>query len=147
MAINNAVFIDTNVLIYTKLSLSPFHQKAIEQLQTLEATGTQLWISRQTIREYLSALTRSNDLSAPIPTASLVEDSRLFASQFSVAEDNSDVTERLLTLIEQVSVGGKQIHDANIVATMQAYKIPSLLTHNTQDFNRFANLITVIPLA
>jgi predicted nucleic acid-binding protein len=146
MAIAKAVFIDTNVLIYAKLSLSPFHQQAVEKLQTLEAAETQLWISRQILREYLSALTRSNNLTAPISITALLEDVRYFVSQFQVAEESRETTERLLILIEQVSVGGKQIHDANIVATMQAYEISTLLTHNTQDFNRFSNVVTVVPL-
>ncbi|MBW4471772.1 MAG: type II toxin-antitoxin system VapC family toxin [Stenomitos rutilans HA7619-LM2] len=146
MATHNAVFIDIDVLIYAKLSLSPFHRQAVERLQTLEIAGTQFWISSQIIREYLSALTRPSDLSAHILVATLVEDSHYFVSQFEVAEDNRETTERLLTLIEQVSVGGKQVYDANIVATMQAYEIPSLLTHNTQDFNRFSNLVTLMPL-
>jgi hypothetical protein len=63
-----------------------------------------------------------------------------------MSEDNPQVTERLLTLMEQVAVGGRQVHDANIVATMQAYGINQLLTHNTVDFDRFAELITVLPL-
>ncbi len=35
---------------------------------------------------------------------------------------------------------------ANIVATMQAYGIRHLLTHNTDDFKRFSGLITVLPI-
>ena len=33
-------------------------------------------------------------------------------------------------------IGGKQVHDANIVATMLAYGISSVPTHNTADFKR-----------
>lgn len=69
-----------------------------------------------------------------------------FLNRFQVAEDNRQVTDRLLTLVEKISIGGKQIHDANIVATMLTYNIPSLLTHNTDDFKRFSHLITVLPL-
>jgi len=43
-------------------------------------------------------------------------------------------------------MGGRQVHDANIVATMQVYGITHLLTHNTDDFARFAHLITVVLL-
>ncbi|MGH7966313.1 MAG: VapC toxin family PIN domain ribonuclease, partial [Candidatus Binatia bacterium] len=57
------------------------------------------------------------------------------------------VTERLLALMEQIAIGGKQVHDANIVATMLAYGIPTLLTNNTNDFARFSGHITVVPLA
>ena len=45
-----------------------------------------------------------------------------------------------------MEIGGKQIHDANVVATMLASGIPALLTHNVSDFDRFRNLIQVISL-
>ena len=71
---------------------------------------------------------------------------RSFAARFHVAEESVHVTERLLALMEQFSTGGKQIHDANIVATMQVYDIERLLTHNMRDFDRFSSLITLLPL-
>jgi len=69
-----------------------------------------------------------------------------FQRQFIVAEDDARVTSRLLHLLTAVTVGGKQIHDANIVATMLEYNIPRLLKHNTADFARFSSFITVEPL-
>jgi predicted nucleic acid-binding protein len=63
-----------------------------------------------------------------------------------VAEDGPRVTDRLLRLLLTIPVGGAQIHDANIVATMEVYGIGRLLTHNTTDFARFGGLITVVPL-
>ncbi len=58
-----------------------------------------------------------------------------------------DVTARLLALVQAVPMGGKQIHDANLVASMQAYGIPRLLTNNVADFKRFGPWITVVPMA
>ncbi len=43
-------------------------------------------------------------------------------------------------------MGGKQIHDANIVATMQVYNISHLFTLNIADFMRFSSFITLIEL-
>ncbi len=143
---DNPVFIDTNILIYANLALSPFHVQAIQRLQALVEQGIELWISRQTLREYLAGMTRRGDLTGEIPVSSLVVDVQYFAKSFRLAEDNSQVTERLLTLMEEISSGGKQVHDANIVATMLVYGIPQLLTHNTGDFARFSELITVLPL-
>jgi len=40
-------------------------------------------------------------------------------------------------------LGGKQVHDANIVATMQAYGIPALLTHNIKDFEQFGEVVRI----
>src|SRR5437773_9652179 len=44
-------------------------------------------------------------------------------------------------------VKGKQVHDANIVATMLGHGLDHILTHNTADFERFRGLIDVVPLA
>jgi predicted nucleic acid-binding protein len=71
---------------------------------------------------------------------------RFFQSRFRVAEDGPQVTEKLLELMEQVTFGGRQIHDANIVATMLAYGVNRLLTHNVGDFTRFSQFITILPL-
>ncbi|MBR8834930.1 MAG: type II toxin-antitoxin system VapC family toxin [Stigonema ocellatum SAG 48.90 = DSM 106950] len=143
---DNPVFIDTNILVYANLALSPFHLQATEQLQAFAEQGVELWISRQIFREYLAAMTRQGDFTGTIPASSLVADVQYFAHSFQVAEDNSQVTEKLLTLMEDIPIGGKQVHDANIVATMLVYSIPRLLTHNTSDFARFSELITVLPL-
>ncbi|MFK0731655.1 MAG: type II toxin-antitoxin system VapC family toxin [Gloeotrichia echinulata IR180] len=143
---NNSIFIDTNILVYANLSLSPFYVLAKERLQAFAEQGIDLWISRQTLREYLAAMTRRSDLTGAIPVASLVADVRDFPNYFRLAEDSSQITERLLTLMETIPSGGKQVHDANIVATMLVYGIPQLLTHNTADFARFSELITVLPL-
>lgn len=140
------VFVDTNVLIFAHLSLSPLHPSALTQLQDLQNAGTELWISRQVMREYLSAMTRPGTLTQSIPVSSLVNDVTGFTQSFRIAEEGPAVTANLLNLISSISVGGKQVHDANIVATMQAYGIGRLLTHNTADFARFSATISVLPL-
>jgi predicted nucleic acid-binding protein len=59
---------------------------------------------------------------------------------------NPDVISVLEQLIQNYPVAGKQIHDANIVATMKVYGIKYLLTNNISDFARFDQLINLIPL-
>jgi len=66
-----------------------------------------------------------------------------FIERFEVADDTSAVTERLLGLLNELKIGGKQVHDANIVATMLANDIPCLLTHNVKDFQRFDQIIRI----
>jgi len=46
MATDDAVFIDTNVLVYAKLSMSPFHEAAQRWLERLQVQQTELWIGR-----------------------------------------------------------------------------------------------------
>ena len=43
------------------------------------------------------------------------------------------------------SFAGRQVHDANIVATMLAHGENRLLTFNGADFRRFVRLIEVVP--
>jgi len=51
-----------------------------------------------------------------------------------------------LALVTAVPTRGRRIHDANIVATMLVSGVRRVLTHNTDDFVRFAAFIEVIPL-
>lgn len=143
---DNRVFIDTNILVYARAAQSPFHNAALQVIQSLDDSEVEIWISRQILREYLSTLTRPQQFTNPLSLETLIEDIHLFQTRFRVAEDNLQVTQQLLTLMEQIYIGGRQVHDANIVATMQIYGISQLLTHNIADFNRFSNLITVLPL-
>jgi predicted nucleic acid-binding protein len=140
------VFVDTNILIYTTMLDSPFHARASQALDEFEKESVQLWISRQVLREYLAALTRGDPLTLPVPLADLISDVRVFESHFRVAEDGHGVTEHLLAIVGTIPVGGKQVHDANIVATMLAHGIPRLFTHNVGDFHRFSTLIEILPL-
>lgn len=141
-----SIFVDTNVLVYANLAASPFHDQAVKQLNTLSEQGHTVWISRQVLREYLASMTRREQLTGNIPVAPLLEDVRRFSEHFHLAEDSEAVTARLLVLMEQIPIGGAQVHDANLVATMQVYGITHLLTHNLKDFERFTGLITVLPL-
>jgi len=132
--------------VYANVSESPFHQAALQAIQNQYDAGITLWISRQVLREFLMTLSRPQAFINPRPVAIVIERTRFFQTQFRVADDTAQVTERLLSLMEEIPSGGRQVHDANIVATMLVYGIPQLLTHNTSDFARFSGLITVLPL-
>jgi predicted nucleic acid-binding protein len=47
-------------------------------------------------------------------------------------------------LCRRYSFGGRQVHDANVVATILAHGELRLLTFNEADFRRFAGLIEVV---
>ena len=146
MTAADPVLVDTNVLIYHQIALSPFHAAARSQLHDLAAAGNPLWLSRQILREYLAAMSRPGTLTPSLPMTTLIADVQTFESRFLIAEDGSAVTVHLLSLLASISCSGKQVHDANIVATMLSHGIPRLLTHNVADFSRFAGVITVVPL-
>ena len=139
---DNALFVDTNVLVYANVIETPFHEQALAAINTAHQANRTLWISRQVIREYLVTMTRPQAFEN-LPRATVLEQIGEFTERFAVADDTSAVTKRLLHLLADYPLGGKQVHDANIVATMQAYGIPALLTHNVKDFERFGQTVGI----
>lgn len=140
------VLVDTNVLVYASLRNSEWHTKAVQALHTELQSGAEMWVSRQILREYLAVMTRPGTTTLASPAVTATSDVIAFERMFQVADETSDVTARLVTLVRSVSVGGKNIHDANLVATMQAFGISRLLTHNVADFKRYGASITVVPI-
>ena len=141
-----ACFLDTNVLVYAASLSAPLHQRAAEEIRRRHESKQDLWISRQVLREYLVTLSRPQAYSNPKPLRELAGDVRYFLSHFLVADEAPAVTEKLLELIEQTETSGKQIHDANIVATMLVNGVTELLTNNPGDFARYSGVIRIIPL-
>lgn len=138
----DSLFVDTNVLVYANVLEAPLHACALDAIHAARQAGRVLWISRQVIREYLVVMTRPQAFEN-LPRTTVLEQVHRFVAHFQVADETPAVTAHLLALMETYAIGGKQVHDANLVATMQAHHIRCLLTHNTQDFQRFGDRITV----
>jgi len=142
----SAVFVDTNILIYATNPLSPWHRMALDALNHHRGQRTELVISTQVLREYLAAATRLDPEARRPPSRAVLTNVKAFESEFRVMEDRLLVFQRLIEIIDGVPGAGRQIHDANIVATMQVYGIQLLLTHNVAHFRRFTGLINLVPL-
>lgn len=137
------LFVDSNVLVYAQLSESPWHEPARQALQHAAKAQRPLWISRQVIREYAVIMSRPQTFAQPLSPSILIERIGYLRQHFRIADDTSAVTEALLKLLKNYAIGGKQVHDANIVATMQVQGIRHLLTHNEKDFARFGDGLVV----
>ena len=91
-------------------------------------------------------MTRQQTWGKPLTLSQAVTDTAGFVRQFTVLEDSASVWEQLIMLSRRYSFAGRQVHDANIVATMLAHGERRLLTFNVADFRRFARLIEVLVL-
>ena len=138
------MFIDTNVLVNSRILEAPQHSIARLHLERAFSGNEPLAISRQIIREYLAVVTRPQNWPVPITYDQALEDVNSLLSTYEILEDGPVVTDQLLDLCRSVSAGGKQIHDANIVATMLAYGERRLLTLNTADFRRYTDRIELV---
>ena len=78
--------------------------------------------------------------------AEAVGNVRAIQERTTLLEEDSRVTDRLLRLLDDVECGGKQVHDANVVATLLVHGIGTIVTMNTRDFERFASYVSVVRL-
>lgn len=140
------MFIDTDVFINSRIPDAPAHVVARDRLEHALQDDESLRISRQIIREYLSVVTRPQTWSAAISREEALDDANSLMKNFEILEDGPLVTESLLVLCREVLVGGRQIHDANIVATMLAHGERRLLTFNVTDFRRFEGRIELVEI-
>ena len=136
-------FVDSNVLVYATASTAPLRDRARVALARL-AVGEPLSLSRQILREYVAAMTRPQTWGKALTLTEAIADAAAFAQRFAILEDGPSVWDQLLRLSRAYSFAGRQVHDANIVATVLAHGEPRLLTYNEADFRRFTALIEVV---
>lgn len=140
------MFVDTNVLVRARFRTAPCHEAARATLARAGMNSEPIRISRQIVREYLVTVTRPQDWSDPLPVAQALRDVEWFCSTFEVLEDGESVTRLLVAFISDLPIAGKQVHDANIAATMLAHDERLLLTFNAKDFRRFGERIELVEI-
>lgn len=140
------VFVDSNILVYAAVESSVFNQRSVDALSVLWSRGVRLCISRQVLREFASVLTRPGLFDPPFNTSTACTAVQDLINDFDLLEDGPQTTESWLQLLARFDVQGKQVHDANIIATMLSHKVECLLTHNAADFARYGSLVRLLPL-
>jgi hypothetical protein len=69
------------------------------------------------LREYLAAVTRPQATAPGLPVETAISDVRQFRMAFRVAQERASALDRLIEILSAHRVAGRQVHDANIVAT------------------------------
>ena len=140
------MFLDTNVLVRARFATAPGHGFARRWMRQVGESGEALRISRQVMREYLATVTRPQPWSPPVAMDAALGHVASLEAHFEILEDGPGVTEILTRLCREVPVAGKQVHDANIVATMLAHGERRLLTFNESDFRRYGERIALMDM-
>ncbi len=144
--VGEAIFVDTNVVVHARNADSPDHAAAVARLSALEQAGTELWISRQVLREFAVVVSKQMMARGSYDVELLAQEIEKLESEYIVADEDADVTRHWKQLIKTQQVKGKPIHDANIAATMLAFGVRRLLTQNVADFRRYEPQIEVMEL-
>lgn len=145
MKVAERVFLDTNVLLAATDPGRAEHASALRVFNDWPAGGTTLFASGQVLGEYLVVATRpvkANGLGLTRQEA--LGNVQAFLGRVHLLDEDVETCERLLELMRTVDVSGKQVHDANIVATMQRGGVRALLTRNRDDFERFGHLVELV---
>jgi predicted nucleic acid-binding protein len=144
MTMDARAFVDTNVLLRALMPQLPLHKPCEALIQKMWTDSVELWINRQIIREYLVQALHPNTFSPPLTVAQVTPQISLITALFRTADETHQTTSELLRLLQMYEIRGKQVHDANLVATMKVYGIETLLTLNIGDFKRFEPAISII---
>lgn len=142
-----AVFLDTNVLLTAATPARQHHRAALEVLNDWPARGLRLCISSQVVREWMVVATRPPEVNGlGLSVVDALFNARAFLSRLHLLEETPRALDRMLALVENTQAAGKQIHDAQIVATALEHGVSKLLTANVGDFTRFGAKIEVVDL-
>lgn len=140
------MLLDSNILLRT---LQPHHEQyslADQAVQLLPKQGEELHIVPQNLIELWAVATRpvaQNGLGMNIEQAA-AELTRL-KTLFNFLADTSAIYPVWESLVIQYQVSGKPTHDARLVAAMHVHGLKSILTFNTSDFTRYADIKIVHP--
>lgn len=140
------VFLDTNILLRMILTQMNQHAEVDALVKRIIREGAELWINGQVIREFIVQATHPRTLAEPLTIEQVVREIETMKPLFQIADETAAVRDKLLELLQQYPTQGKQVHDANLVATMMAYEIDTLLTLNVDDLKRFGDKIKITSL-
>lgn len=141
------VMLDTNVLLAATDEGRAEHRDALTVVNDWAAKRTDLCTSGQILREYLAVATRPVEKNGlGLHLADAVGNVRAIRKRTTLLSEDSKVADRLLGLLTDVDCRGKQVHDANLVATMLVHGLGAIVTMNLEDFARFERHVTLIQL-
>ncbi len=141
------LLLDTNVLLSATTPARSQHEQALRALNDWPNDGIGICTSGQVLREYLVVATRGLELNGlGLSIADALANRDRLEARMRFLEETHAVAVRLRHLVQSLACTGKQIHDANVVATALAHGVERILTENVGDFAQFAHLVEIVAL-
>jgi predicted nucleic acid-binding protein len=136
---------DTNLLLRLADPDSAQHSIATQALARLFRQSDEIFLTPQNFIEFWAVATRPieangfgwNSERAAREVAELLE-------RFPLLPDSPEIFTRWLDLVKQLPAHGKRVHDARLVAVLQAHKVEHLITFNSSDFAAFGSIISLV---
>jgi predicted nucleic acid-binding protein len=140
------ILADTNILLRRIQRSHPQHRLTRATIARINERGDVLCVTTQNLIECWAVCTRpvaSNGLGL-LPA---VADRILTRIESAVLRltDLDSVYAEWKRLVTEHSVSGKKSHDARLVAAMKVHGVMHVLTFNSDDFQRYENIVTIHP--
>jgi predicted nucleic acid-binding protein len=138
--------IDTNLLLRLAEPKHLMYSIVLNATDVLRRRGESLNIVPQNLIEFRAVATRpriNNGLGMTVDET--VTELMAVKALFVLLLDEPPVFSEWERLVIHHRVSGKQAHDARIVAAMKVHGVTHLLTFNTDDFKRYAEITAVHP--
>lgn len=133
--------LDTNVLLRYVEVRHPLHPRTRTTVDNLQAAGHLLCLTPQNAIELWNVATRPTERNgfglSPGQAERLLHQ---VEALFTLLPDTPAIYPLWRQLVVQVGVSGVQVHDARLVAVMQAHGLQHLVSYNQVDFARYAAL-------
>jgi predicted nucleic acid-binding protein len=140
------ILVDTGILLRL-LDRSDLHHTDIRRaLQRLRTRGDALVTSSQNLAEFWNVCTRPTSARGGygLSVAEAERRVRLLESLFPVLTETPGAYPLWRNLLVAHGVQGVHVHDARLVALMQAHAITHILTLNAADFRRYHGIIVPV---
>ena len=141
------IAVDTNILVYSHRSDSPFHPQAKELIETLRAGPASWAIPWPCLHEFLSIVTHPRIFKTPTPltVAFASVDAWLSAGNLQFIGESEGYLQKLRELTAGARLRGPRIHDARVAAICLHHGVRELWSCD-RDFSAFPQLTARNPL-
>lgn len=140
-----AYLLDTNILLRFSRQADPRHPEVYAAVEHLRERNERLCFAPQNAAELWNVMTRPVDRNGfgetPAATDALLNK---LETVFAMLPDDPAMYGHWRRLVRAAAVSGVQVHDARLVAWMQAHGVTHLLTLNAADFARYADLAGIV---
>jgi predicted nucleic acid-binding protein len=143
------VLADSGILLRLLERTDPQHTIIRQAIRLLRGQGNTPVTSPQNIAEFWNVSTRPATARGGLGLSVQETEHRLRIIErlFQVLPDSPAGYPLWRQLVAQHGVMGVQVHDARLVAWMQAHGITHLLTLNAADFARYPGIVALVPHA
>jgi len=139
--------VDTGVLLRAFDREAAKHKTILQAIRTLLDRGEELAVTVQNLAEFWNVSTRPNDknggLELPVETVS--RRLRVIERLSTILSESTGSFEEWKRLLTTHRVLGVKVHDARLVSVMLVAKVPTVLTLNHRDFQRYSEISAVTP--